>query len=818
MGVAVAFDLNLLPFFRIKGQEWPQLPGLLAMAPPRRTARGREDDRLVIYLIFSGNVPISSSEYNQTATRMARQFYQTAGSLTSAIRTVAETFNQSLVERNLSTTGKGQYIIGRLVLGVLRGSQFIFAQCGPTHVFHLTGKETRQIHDAQISGRGLGIGQTTPLYFAQLDLNPGDQLVLCADLPSGWEAALQGEHLVSQEALRRKLLSITGDDLNAILVQAQAGKGNLNILNALPAPAPGAAAPDRQPASVEPAAANPAPAPAALQQPAPTPARPTSQVESELPANRFTRLLAGSETNTQAGALKSETPPQNTETPVTASRPKVQNVPAQPVRRSVPVSTTTVPRPTAQTGRFVSSRTTGELPEIKRPPSPRQSVSRRLANVIQGIRVGTQKISEGLNKFIPNLLPNPKEGESTVGGSSVTFLAIAIPLIIVTIAGLVYTRYGRATQYQENYNMALGQAAQAHGQTDPNEVRRAWDSTLYYLDLADGYQVTQDSLNLRQEAQMALDNLDGIVRLDFRPAIVGGLSHTVQITRMAATNTDLYLLDASRGSVMRAALGSQGYEIDTSFECGPGLYGTTTVGNLIDIEALQMSNDYNARVMAIDASGTLLYCGFNMKPEAVPLSPPPLGWQGISAFALDTDGKYLYVLDPPGNTVWVYDGNYGKFINPPTIFFGQQVPQNMSTSIDLAANNSDLYLLFGDGHVTACPASHYTGVPLRCTDPVTFVDNRPERQPGPEITDAIFNQISFAAAPDTLLYLLEPLTRGVYYFNPRSDSLELRGQFRASVEQSNTLFNGPAAAMTISPNRYVFFSIGYQVFFATNVP
>ncbi|MCX6039052.1 MAG: hypothetical protein NTW99_14450, partial [Chloroflexi bacterium] len=247
--MATAFDLNLLPFYRIKGQEWPQLPGLLAMVPPRRTARGREDDRLIIYLAFSGNDPFSSSEYNQTATQMAQRFYQTAGSLTSAIRTVAQTLNLSLVDRNLRTTGKGQYIIGRLILGVLRGSQFVVAQCGPTHVFHLTGKETRQVHDVQISGRGLGIGQATPLYFAQLNLNPGDQLVLCTDLPSGWEAALLGEHLVSPNTLRRELLSITGDDLNAILVQVQAGKGNLNILKALAAPAPDAAAPDHQPDS-----------------------------------------------------------------------------------------------------------------------------------------------------------------------------------------------------------------------------------------------------------------------------------------------------------------------------------------------------------------------------------------------------------------------------------------------------------------------------------------------------------------------------------------------------------------------------------------
>jgi hypothetical protein len=366
--------------------------------------------------------------------------------------------------------------------------------------------------------------------------------------------------------------------------------------------------------------------------------------------------------------------------------------------------------------------------------------------------------------------------------------------------------------------MAMVQAAQAHGQTDPAEVRRAWDSTLYYLDLANRYQVTQDSLNLSQEAQTALDNLESIVRLDFSPAIVGGLDRTLQINRMAATNTDLYLLDASHGSVIRATLGSQGYEVDTNFVCGPGQYGTLTVGKLLDIEALQMSNDYNARVMGIDASGTLLYCGFNMQPEAVPLTPPPFGWQGITAFALDTDGKFLYVLDPLGNNIWSYQGSSGKFTDSPTLFFGQQVPQSMSTSIDLAANNSDLYILFEDGHVTACPASHYEGVPLRCADPVTFVDNRPERQPGPRITDAIFNQISFAAAPDPLLYLLEPLTRAVYYFSPRSDSLELRGQFRAGVDQSNTLFTGSASAMIISPNRYIFFSIGSQVFYAPNVP
>jgi len=98
------------------------------------------------------------------------------------------------------------------------------------------------------------------------------------------------------------------------------------------------------------------------------------------------------------------------------------------------------------------------------------------------------------------------------------------------------------------------------------------------------------------------------------------------------------------------------------------------------------------------------------------------------------------------------------------------------------------------------------------------VDTRPERQPGPKINDAIFTQMAFASAPDPSLYMLEPLTRAIYRFSPRPDSLELRGQFRASMEQNNSLFGGPATAMTISSNRYLFFSIGNQVYFAIDVP
>jgi hypothetical protein len=811
--VTGTFDLTLLPFYRIKGQVWPQLPGLTALTPPRRTARGRDEDHLILYFTLSGNTPLSSNEYNQISDRLAQRFYQTAGSLTAAIRTTAENLNQTLVDRNLRTTGKGQYTIGRLILGVLRGSQFIFAQCGPTHVFHLHNGETNQVHDAQIAGRGLGVGQKTPIYFSQVDLQASDLLVLCADLPSNWEQALQVRGLFTIDTLKQRLFSSTGEDLNAVVIQVRAGKGDLSIQKTIQAATSAATA------GAATAAGH-------------APARPTSQVESEGPASRFARILSGDEAGTQAAAPKIAEQPKTTAETNIPSGPAIPSVPAptgpQPVTTPAPEpasqtlnrpTTTAAPPPartTASESRFVTSRGGSELPEIRRPAAKRKRVYGGMAKTIHGVRTGSSWFSNVLRKFLPQLLPGQNEAESDMGGPGLAFLAVAIPLVVVTVAALVYTRYGRMTQYAEYYSLALEQASLAHQQTNPVDVRHAWDSTIYYLDLADNYQVTQDSHSLRQEAQTALDNLDSIVRLNFQPAIVGGLSRTAQITRMVATNTDLYMLDNSHGSVIRATITSQGnYEVDAGFDCQPGTYGSITVGNLIGIEPLQMSNDYNAHLMAIDATGNLLYCGFNMDPVAASLSAPSFGWQSIAAFSLDTEGNNLYVLDPLANSVWVYQGSYGKFTESPDIFFGEQVPQNMDKTIDIAVNASDLYLLFDDGHVAACPVSTYSGVPLRCSDPVTFVDNRPERQPGPLITDAVFTQMSFAAPPDAMLYFLEPLTRAVYYFSPRSDTLELRGQYRSDISQS---FAGSATAMTISPNHSIFFSIGYQVYFSANAP
>ena len=186
-------DLTILPLYRLKNQELPALPGLLAMTPPRKPARGREHDRLIVYLVLTGNATLSTAEYLQLTSQTASRFFETSGALTTAMRTSVETLNRALLDRNMGSTGRGQYAVGSLVLAVLRGAQCTLLQSGPTHVYTLGSEAMQHIHDPALSGKGLGLSQAATYYFSQSELQPGDRLIFSGKPPAQWENLLGKE-------------------------------------------------------------------------------------------------------------------------------------------------------------------------------------------------------------------------------------------------------------------------------------------------------------------------------------------------------------------------------------------------------------------------------------------------------------------------------------------------------------------------------------------------------------------------------------------------------------------------------------------------
>jgi hypothetical protein len=426
-----------------------------------------------------------------------------------------------------------------------------------------------------------------------------------------------------------------------------------------------------------------------------------------------------------------------------------------------------------------------------------------LLSAWESVSEAWSEMTSQVRTFLGRMLPG--EGLVTLPSTIMAFIAISVPLIVVTVASVVYFQRGRTLQYQLNFDQARQAAEGAVTLQEPVEKRAAWETTLFYLDQAEEFQVSPESRALRELAQDELDSLNGVVRLDFQPAIIGGLSEGIQAKRLEATTSDLYILDSVEGTVLRALLTGRGYELDPEFRCGPGAYGPYIVGPLIDIAALPQGNSLNASLLAMDANGNLLYCIANKPPLSVAMPPPDSNWGQPTAITIDSGN--LYVLDPQTNAVWVYRGSDGSYQDRPRLFFSENIPP-MQDVIDLTVNRQDLYLLHADGHLTTCVFSALEESPTRCTEPAIFSDPRPGREDGALIPDALFSQIQFTPPPDPSIYLLDPNTRSIYHFSLR---LTLQRQLRSD----NPLPEEPATAFTVSPNRTAFLAFGRQIYYTS---
>jgi hypothetical protein len=455
-------------------------------------------------------------------------------------------------------------------------------------------------------------------------------------------------------------------------------------------------------------------------------------------------------------------------------------------------------------------------------PSAHAEATRQIAKtVVGGIQTGrrvNERVGSFLQRFIPRLLPSAgaeARKPFVVPTYAMVFIAVVIPVLVVTVASIVYLRFGQSVQYDELYSQALNARAQAVSETEPVRQRDAWQNVLKYLDKAEGYRETNESKALRADAQSNLDNLMGVIRLEFIPAFTNGLGGSTQISRMAASESDLYMLDAERGNILHATFTGRSLELDSAFNCQPGTYAGYQVGTLVDLLALPKINAAGANVLGIDSSGNLLYCASGQVPQAIPLPAlPNTNWGRITSFVLDNGN--LYVLDATSRAVWVFVGKDSAFVDAPYFYFGNQIPASIDNAIDLSVSGDDLYLLHADGHISTCIFSRIQETPTRCVDPVNFQDSFPAHQGLNVFAQAHFTQMSLTNPPNSVVLLLDSENQTVFRFAPRS--LELQNQIKSHAGKGNPFKFGSVGAMAVSPNYVLYLAIGNQVYFATNLP
>ncbi len=811
------FDLNLLPLNFIEGQEQTSMPELFATGSPRRAARGRDGDALVILLNLQGSAPLSPASQKQLLERLSQTFYQTSGSVTAGLRAMSEALNQYLLDRNLHITSAGRQALGLLNIVVIHNDSIILAQSGPTHAFIISNQAVDHFTDPTLAGRGLGLSRTPAIRFSQTEAAPGKCVILCPEPPIQWNSGLAGLSAQNIETIRSRLLSAPQSYLSAVLIQLQNGSGKVNLISsagktARPLPpqtgAPATAKVPATPTTVSPiqavsdksAGAQAKPSP--TQPPAPTPSQPNA------PAAAAGKVLQPAASQTAQPPVKS--PPAPAPTRADAARLKAR--PAVKGQAKSQAASPAKGQARGPAGGRPAAETTPGEPVIQQMKRTRQNnfLVRGLASVWARGHSAGQSLVNLLKRSIAGTLPSPVQPSLELSTGTMVFIAVAVPLIVVAVAMVVYYKKGQTELYQSAFAQAQATANETQIQTDPLVIHNTWERTLTQLSTAEAYQQTDATRALRAQAQSSLDSIDGIVRLNFQNAIVGGLAQNISVIRMVATANDLYMLDAGQGRVLRATLTGRGYEVDPSFICGPGDTGSLTISKLVSIAALPINNPLKASIMGMDQNGNLLYCLPSGPAIATQLAPPDNNWGKIAGFIFDSDT--LYVLDPPNNAIEVYTSSNGSFNERPHLYFDNSVP-NLKDVIDLAINGQDIYMLHADGHMSMCTSSQVVFVPTRCSDPATYSDPRPGRKSGTAtISDGQFTQMIFTAPPDPSIFMLSPAPASISHFSLR---LNLQRVLRPLPENLAYLPAAKATAFTIGINRNAFMALGNQVLYAS---
>jgi len=787
-------DLHLVPYAHYAGKEIPGLQSVLTAEPPRRPARGRDKDRLILYFVMQGDAILPPAKQTQLLETLAGIYYKVPGSVTTGIRTVSEELNKFLLERNKRLASRGQRAVGLMAILVLRSQQIYLGLCGPIHAFSISAQSVEHFYNPDFSDQALGVSRVTPVEYHQLTVEKDDSLVLAAEPSPEWDRDfLSTLYGLGPGSLRRRLFTQENINLNALLIQAKPGQGKIYL-------------PGTGPAVVEETTSR---------QAKPSKADVASAVVSIAAADETETSISDSEIADQVEPVKSQGNVLSPDTDAGTSSTILSADEDDPAGKPLPFehlqdegshaldqsnaieSTQSVSVSVDGETSLQTEKARAKKHVSKEPSQTRQAIAVFGGAVTGGLVRGMQKIGSFFHSFLPEDL------FASIPSPLMAAIAIFIPVLIVGVATVAYIRLGSAAMYQEYYIQAKTLAQEAAQETDILQQRSDWDEVLQLVAQAEAIYSNPETQSLRDQAQGAIDKIELIKRIDYQPALFKGLPYDVNISKMIISNDDLYLLDSKSGSVIRAASTNTGYEIDSTFQCGPGVSGSNLEGPLIDLVPWPQGYQPKAAILAMDGNGNVLYCDPEEQPVAGKMTPQENRTIGETQLLSISSGN-LYVLEPTGNAIWIYQ--QGNLDAEPFLFFIEEVPKLDDIADMTVHNGEELYLLHQDGTITYCFYSGMTVSPTHCTD-TPPVDNRPGREGQPFEPPTPFTQILNTQPPDPSLFMLEGARKAVYHFSLRNMNYQF--QYLPLIP----LAPGNATAFAVDMfRRTIYLAVGNQLY------
>ncbi len=751
---------------------------LLTASAGKAAARGREEDSLLLKLWPSEAISLSDAVLDQTLAKLALAFFKTSGSVTNAMRGLADSLNKTFLSGNSQLQEKDTWQTTSLLIGVIHHETLFVGINGKAEALLIRKDGREHLFDTELDPRGLGLSSVVHPRFFQTAVTDGDFVLLAQEIPAD---LLASDRLSPDTTILGEFVPFLG---GTDVIRLTYGEG-LSLkarLDPKPAQVVQEVHENEEPTAPEAVEPQEIVWPEEVLEPSEVEGDNGSLADDLFRNVPLVNLSAAQEAKPESKPdEKPETPP---EEPVVLPEAPViipQEPAAEPVRKEEAQSA-----PIFDVEQFK----TGALQTVAKGAGFLKGVEEKTEAIIQ--KSGEKKREEG-------------KPVTELSALSKWLIAILVPLLLVALTTFIYLSQGQGNEY--GYYLAQAEAsANNAAQMQTDELKReGWNQTIEWLDKAAAYQKSEEVNALYLRARLALDALDGAKRLIYKPAFAAGLFPGMNVTNIIALNRDLYLLDQTNGEVKHLTLQSQGYSLDETFRCAPGNIGGVQVGKLVDMLAIPINNPAKAPILAVDAAGNILFCSVGASPTAAALLPPDGGWQNLRSIAFDS-GKLL-VLDSGANAIWIYRGFSSNFDQVPVSYF-DALPVQLQDAIDLAANKDELFLLHADGHSSHCLASQISGL-VTCDDPYPYQDVT-NGKAGVDFASLKFNQMAYSPPPDPSIYYLDPDGAELYQFSLR---LNLNQVLRSGLNDGS-LPTDRATAFAVAANRQVFLAFGNAVYYA----
>ncbi len=774
-------------------------PGFSVHSAPRKAARGRDRDVLMVGLYLGASIPNDLSA--ELPKLLVSAYFGAPGSVTAAMRTTLTAVNTRLFEHNRRLPRS--QASGGACCAVLRGGDLYLALAGDGQAIVIHPQAVERFPDPSAAEgpaqalAPLGAARTAEIRYFHTSVAVSDYLLLTASTPAGWETTslthLPGAGLESAVA---RLTRLAGAQASAMIVRFAAPeektvtptKSRPSITAAdlryarkvPPAVLPGAQNIPEPPPPVTPQP--PTPSTASIQEPAPQP-----EAESTSLAGIIARVRA-SPAMGEAG--EPETVVHIGEHTYEFEEAEAEEEPAEPAPAQQSL--------TERARQTLRSWLAG-LP-LNRAGKAAQAGSELIGATL----------SRSGNTFLRRLLPEGAlRPNASLRLSQRVLIAIAVllPIIVAAALGAVYIQRGRNEEYNRYMQQAKNEAGRAEVTSDPFAAKPYWQAALTYLEQAERiYPDQPDTAALRAKAQSAVDAVDNVRRLTFEPLLPDGFSPGAQVSQVVVNGSEVYALDSARQAVYRAVLTEGGqFAPDRNFQCRPGAVGSVVIRKIIDITWLNTPNIVGQpALMAVDEDGDLMYCKTDgTQPEASTLIAPDTGWKFPRAIEIYADR--LYIFDPGANDIWLYDRIGGVFSERPKSYFTGQV-LDLSGTAHFTITQGEVFILRADGRLIYCVRNLAT-LQTNCAASTLYFDSRPGHTSGERLDDvAGASALFYDPPPEPSLYLLDSAANGIYQLSLK---LVLQKVYRPAAPLPASM-----TAVAIGPNKEIFVAAGDNIYWA----